>query len=343
MKLILLLFLLSLQFCAKATDPNKPLDTVHKQSSEQNYLDIISIKNIDEVPKKRNLYAEHYPTSNERRIDLFMDHIANIRGGYIGVGTDQNLSFIAKARSEYAWLMDFDPIIVRVNKIHVLFLQNAKTYQEFRELWNRKNKKKSFEIVRTKYESDKDEFKLIQIAWNLAFQNYSGVPDRLNELDYMSKKFKLVSFHNSPEEYQYIRNLSVEQRIQPVVGDLKGTVSMKSIANASVELKIPIRIVYTSNAEEYFKFHENYRTNILSLPIDEKSVMVRTMTTGTKPVFGFPDGEKFPDSYPFHYNIQPISNFKEWLKAKKNLSIISLLENRTKVTKGFSIQNSLPK
>lgn len=308
-----------------------------ENSRKENFI----IKDYDELPVKRGLYAEHYPTSNERRIDFFMKHIDGIRGCYIGVGTDQNLSFIAKAKSEYAWLMDFDPVIVRVNKIHIYFLQLAPDYAEFKRLWLRKNKKESFELVKTKFEKEPD-FEIIKQAWETAHQNYSGVTERLNEVEYMNKAFGLITFSNNAEEYKYLHTMALDGRLQALNGDLMGTKSLKSIGAAANRMKCPIRILYMSNAEEYFRYPENFRSSIQTLPSDPKSLVIRTMTSGTKSTFGFPDGEKYPDTYPFHYNIQPIDNLKLWMGFKAYISSVSMLQKRTTLEKGFSILTVTP-
>ena len=303
--------------------------------------ELFIIKDYDELPVKRGLYADHYPTSNERRIDFFMKHIAGIAGCYVGVGTDQNLSFIAKAKSEFAWLMDFDPVIVRVNKIHILFLQLAPDYAEFKRLWQRKNKKESFELVKKHFETEPD-FEIIKQAWETAHQNYSGVTERLNEIEYMNKTFGLITFSNSAEEYNYVHTMARDGRLQALNGDLMGTKSMLSVASAATKMNCPIRILYMSNAEEYFRYPENFRKNLLALPVDSKSLVIRTMTSGTKSTFGFPEGEKYPDTYPFHYNLQPIENIKLWMKFRAYISTVAMLQKRTTLEKGFSLLTATP-
>ena len=138
------------------------------------------------------------------------------------------------------------------------------------------------------FETSKD-WKVIQKSYKVAFRNFSGVPDRLRLLEQMSRRFKLKSFHNIPEEYSYLRNMALAGKIQAINGDLKGTVTMNEIAQSAKKIGISINILYTSNAEEYFLFPKNYRDNILRLPTGDKSTMVRTFTTGAKS-FGFPEG-----------------------------------------------------
>jgi hypothetical protein len=299
------------------------------------------IKEFDILPKSRGLNAEHYPTSNERRIDFFMKPIQNLGGCYIGVGTDQNFSFIAKAKSERAWLMDFDPVIVKVNLIHLLFIEKSNNYEEFRNLWLRKNKTQSFEIVKAQFEKD-PEYDLILKAWETAHRTFSGVEDRLNELNFMTKKFALNTFSNNPDEFLYLKKLVAEKKIKVVNGDLTGSKTLQNISKVATNLNCKVRILYLSNAEEYFRYPENMRTNFLSIPIDEKSLVIRTMTSGTKQYFGYPEGEKFEESFPLHYNIQPIESLKAWMKFRTYFSTVHMLLKRETLEKGFSIMKMSP-
>lgn len=290
---------------------------------------------FDRLPENRGLLADHYPSSNERRIDLFQKHLEGLKGGYMGVGTDQNLTFLGWARSEYAWLMDFDPVVVAVNRIHFLFIEKSPDYATFRNYWDRKNKKSSEKLVMEAFQKDPD-LSDIQLAWKVAHRGWNDVPERLKELEYMEKNFKLKTFSNSPEIYQHIRKMVQEGRIQAIPGDLNGSVTFQNIAASAKKLGVPIRVLYTSNAEEYFNFPEGYRKNILSLPVDDKSILIRTMTSGTRQFLGYPEGEKFPDTYPFHYNVQPLVAMKEWMKLPEKYRVVQMLRHTSYEEKGFS-------
>ena len=43
--------------------------------------------------------------------------IRNVGGGYTGLGSDQNYSLIAAARSRWAWLFDYVPHVVRLHRL----------------------------------------------------------------------------------------------------------------------------------------------------------------------------------------------------------------------------------
>ena len=314
------------------------LEKYNKQENKTNIVFIPEISNLDPSPKKRGLFAEHYPASNERRIDLFMPKIKNLGGCYIGVGTDQNFSFIAKAKSEIAFLMDFDEEIVKVNRLHLFFWQHSKTYSDFKNFWDPKNKKATREFIQKNFSYQSKDF---LDAFELGLSS-NWVPGRLAELELMHKKFGLVTFSHSEEEFQYIQELIKEKKIVALVGNLLGDKTMNQISKLARELNCPIRILYTSNAEEYFAFPQSFRENIKNLFIDEKSIIIRTITAGTKHGWGYPDGEKFPDSYPFHYNIQKIQNLQVWLSLGKPLKIFDIMQGRTPITKGFSEIDKLP-
>ncbi|EQA35528.1 putative lipoprotein [Leptospira inadai serovar Lyme str. 10] len=313
--------------------------TEHKYSSSNLNRSVLTLNETDPLPADRNLHADHYPASNERRLDLFRSRVEGLGGGYIGVGTDQNLTLVAWAKSEYAFLADFDPITVAINRIHLYFLEISPTYAEFEALWDAKNKKETLVVLEKRFSSD-PEFKVIGKAYEIALKK-GGVPQRLGDLKKISKAFDFKSFHNDPNDYDYLRNMVLEGRILAVDGNLLGTKTFRAIGEKATKIHIPIRILYTSNAEEYFRYPDDMRKNFLGLPTDEKSILIRTVTKGAK-VYGFPDGEMFPKDYPFHYNIQSMDNFKIWLNKPGALSTTAILSKRKQIVKGLSVVEGTP-
>jgi hypothetical protein len=302
----------------------------------------VRISEFDRLPEDTNLHADHYPASNEMRIDLFKKHIENIGGGYLGVGTDQNLTFIAWARSDYAWLMDFDYVAVDVNRIHMFFISVSPTYADFKYLWDRRNQAKARRLLEARFGGDPEEWGRISRAFRVAQRGSTDVPERIRDLDSMARRFNLSTFSNNPADYDYIRNMIRAGRIAAVPGDLKGDITMLAIARASREQETPIRLVYTSNAEEYFRFPDAMRRNFRALPVDEKGFMIRTTTTGAKYVLGYPEGEKFPDDFPFHYNIQPLQNFHTWMALPSGFRLLDMLRTGRKLEQGLSIVDKTP-
>lgn len=295
---------------------------------------------VDEFDSK-DLGGRHYPASNELRIDLFKPYIENLEGGYLGAGTDQNFTFIAWAKSKYAWLMDFDYTICIINRIHLLFFKLAPDPDSYRELWSRKNKQSSFELIKKEWEKD-PEWPLIREAWEVAHRGKSDIPQRWNELDRTSQRFGLKTFIHSKEEYEYVRNMVLQGRIQILKGDINAEKSMRSVGERAARLNVPIRVVYLSNIEDYFSYTPGFRDNLLSLPTDEKGIVLRTMQNGTKEEYGSPDGEKIPVDYPLHYNVQALENLQDWMLLSGHLHKGILMQFRTPIQKGFSMIKSEP-
>jgi len=289
----------------------------------------------DKIEQKAELRAKHYPTSNERRIDLFYPFIKDKKGGYIGVGTDQNLTFIAWAKSDYAYLMDFDWVVIYVNRLHLLFIKNSENFQDFKKLWSKKNQKYTIEKIKESIQNQEEQKKYLY-AYNIALPY---VQERFRDLEYMSKNFNFTSFHNNPEDFEYLKKMVNENKIYPVLGDINGTITFRKISEASKNLCVPIHIVYLSNAEEYYRYPNSFRDNIINLNYDKEALIIRTVTTGAKQ-FGYPEGEKYLE-IPFHYNIQSIHNLVQWFK-QPNLWIFEMLKYRTDIQKGFSIVDKLP-
>ncbi len=299
------------------------------------------IGNFDALPAKRGLVALHYPASNEYRIDLFRPALKDLGGGYLGVGTDQNLTFIAWARSDYAWLVDFDPVSVGINKIHLFFLRQAREYAVFRRLWSPALRKTARSLVEAEFLHDPYRAHILR-AFDVACGPGAPVSTRLTELDTLAKKHGLNTFHNNKDDYKFLRSMALAGRIQALPGDLRGTTTLRNINEAARAMRIPIRAAYLSNAEDYFKtYPASFRANFSDLPGDERSIIVRTVSKRNF-VYGQPAGEKFPKTAPFHYNVQTLTSFKTWLGLSAPFSIALILDERTPRAQGYSTVEKSP-
>ena len=300
----------------------------------------LELSAVDRLPEKRGLTALHYASSNENRIDLFRKHIENLGGGYVGVGTDQNLTLIAWARSEYAYLMDFDPVVVGVNRIHLFFLEIAPDPETFRALWMTR-RATATKLVRERFKDDPD-YRTIMKAWDVATTTWKPVPSRFRRLRKLERRFGLKHFLNDERDFLYLKNLVAADRIIAVPGDLRGDTTLRGISRVARGLDVPVRVLYVSNAEDYFKeFGRGYRANILDLPVDRRSLIVRTCSIKGK-ALGAPVGELIPKK-PFHYNIQPLLNMQEWMYRGISGGIFALLSrHRTMIGKGISVVQRRP-
>jgi hypothetical protein len=112
---------------------------------------------------------------------------------------------------------------------------------------------------------------------------------------------------------------------------------MINIAKASADLGIRINILYTSNAEDYFTYQKNFIDNVLCLPADGRSYVIRTIQ---KTVWKKDDERLFTEDR-FHYNVQPLLSFQRYLKKNKIPNSRSMLDNRRDLKRGLSIIDSM--
>ena len=89
-------------------------------------------------------------------------------------------------------------------------------------------------------------------------------------------------FLATPENYAYLRLLAQQKRIVPVGVDMLDTVGMRSVGAAATALGEPVRIYYTSHAPTAWggQATPEYKANVRSLPMDERSMVLATFNSG---------------------------------------------------------------
>jgi formylglycine-generating enzyme required for sulfatase activity len=214
-----------------------------------------------------------YIKPNEARNYLFAPYIKNLGGGYIGVAADANYTFLTYARSEFVWLMDFNINIVNLHKINKIFILESESVEDFLNKWSSKNKSKSLKLLEFSF-STSSEWKNIR---NFFEVNQPGLYEYYEAMSKPDRTMKDFGWLRNPVHYSYLRNLHQKNRISIIEGDLLKDKSLYNIGVVAKKLKIPIRLFYPSNAEEFWKFSKNYKRNILNLPFDEATILLRTV------------------------------------------------------------------
>jgi hypothetical protein len=238
-----------------------------------------------------DLAGQQYLTGNEHHLDVFAERLGQARGGgYIGVGADQAFLLIGWADPELAWLIDYDADVVAILRIHLEFLRAAQTPERFFELWSREGKARARELLH----DDPDALALYRA-------NIRVIHNRLEELRAAPERSGVPNYLTDPALYQRVRALALADRIRPMVGDLLGSVGLQGIGEAARELDVPIRVLYLSNAEEYWPdYGERFRANIAALPWHDEAVILRTLLTWSR-------------NRDYAYNLQSAANFSAWL------------------------------
>ncbi len=233
-----------------------------------------------------------YLESNEPRAWLWKRYLTNIGGAYLGVGSDQGFSFIAIARSEWAWLMDYDPRVVDHHQRMRAFILEAETPEQFVELWSGADTKRSIEVIE-RHHANADEHAKLRRGFHVTRERlYEYYREQLADPEGREKGFGWLA---NPEHYSYIRLLYQQGRIMPIKGDLLGNDSMRTVAEAANALGVSIRVFYTSNAPISWGGHitDAYRANVLGLPFDHRGIVLQTTAKGG-----------FRQTGHWHYNVQ---------------------------------------
>lgn len=286
----------------------------------------------------------HYIRTNEPRLHLWRPYIENLGGGYAGVGIDQNYSFIATAKSEWVWLFDYDPTVVRLHHVLRAIILDSADRATFLSHFEPGAKQKGLALLSETYKSTPERAayrEIYAVARNSLHSYYKlqmdhkiPVPDIVkapgSEDPAPTRKagVKVGDAVEDPtfgwlateEAYQYIRTLYQQDRIHIMKGDMLANKTMQGIGEAAKKLGVPVRIYYPSNAPECWPHTAQYKKNVLGLPFDDKTVVL-TSLSGIKQGFARQRGY-------WHYNVQSGLQQQELMRRRGYGSLKQLVWHR---------------
>lgn len=242
-----------------------------------------------------------YVITNEHRHYLLAPYVKNLGGAYVGVAAEANYSLMAHAKSRYAWLFDFDIVIVRLHMNIKALVKRAETPRDFVQFFAPNKSKEVYAILQEEYPNHPDMDGLKGVYTKFREKLYS----HYKAISQPSATFKDFGWLRNKEAYHYIRTMFLQNRIVIKPGDMLKDKTMRSIAKAVRKTGIPIRIYYPSDAEEHYEFNDHYKKNVLSLPFDEASIAIRSIWQDYSAGFGikFPGWHKPTPGYYWHYVI----------------------------------------
>lgn len=289
----------------------------------------------EDPPPPQIVRSSHYWISNEYRHDLVRATLAGpdgagVGGILLGVGTDQNYLMAAWARSEVLVLMDFDTAIPRLHRVYGQAFKTAATPEAFLAFWGDDQVKANLAWIRATWGEEKEGDRMAQ-----AFRTAQPlVRRRLTKTLRDYRKRGQSTFLDDPAQYRHLRDLWRAGRVFALRGDLTAEQTVVDIGAAARKAGLPVRVVYMSNAPQYFDFDARFRANMAALPMDERSWFVHTLTRGA---YGYADGF-------YHYNVQPGPNFQKWMaEATRLKKLTQILKHRTvTATEGFSVMEKTP-
>jgi len=251
---------------------------------------------------KSILRNHHYVKTNERRHDLFRPFIKGLRGGYIGIASDQNYTLMAYARSEFAWLIDYDAMIQDLHRVHRAMILASATATAYLQRWRADRRAVAVALLQKAYASHPRRAAILK-AYRYSQRRLWRYLGKRSKADPKTRP----NWLNTPAFYRYIKGMYEAGRIRIMHGNLVGQRSLYGIGQAAKKAGIPIRVFYTSNAEEWVKYRAAFRRNINALYVDEKSVMIRTLWL-----------KMFQPraSDLWQYNIQKLRQFQRFLRKR---------------------------
>jgi hypothetical protein len=107
---------------------------------------------------------------------------------------------------------------------------------------------------------------------------------------------QMQNYFNSEDKFQFLKKLHDQDMIVPVTGDLSGPQALKSVGKYVEDMKEKISAFYVSNVEFYLLrqgSYEKFIENVKSLPIDNRSVMIRSYFNYYAPKHPQAEGDHF--------------------------------------------------
>lgn len=253
-----------------------------------------------------------YIVGNEWALDAFLPAIAGLGGGYVGVGPDQAYLFIGWQRPEFAWLIDYDSKVMRVHAMYRAVFEIAETRKEFLAAFESSGADRMSKLfaeheddrMRRLYRNNRDMFR-----W------------RLRTVERHLKRRGVASWLTDDATYTFVRDMVLGDRVRPLRVNLNEAAGMAGIADAARRLGVPIRVVYLSNAEEYWDtYAEQFERNLAALPRDEQSLVLRTRLV-------------WHINRDYVYNAQSLENFLGWLAVPQTHTLEDIVGKKPKATR----------
>lgn len=284
---------------------------------------------VERLSEKAGYFGSDNLVSNELSYLHVLGKLSqmNVTGGaYLGVGPDQNFSYIAQIKPKIAIMIDIrrDAMLQHLlfkaifmmsrNRVEYLSLLFGRPLPRDYKKWNTKTITDLVDYVdRTAADEKLIERTRAEIHRRLAtfgvqlserdietideiYQAFhqSGLEVRYTIRDRPTGRFfpayrelllekdldgRQRNYLVSEESFQVLKNMQDRDLIIPVTGDLSGSKAVKAVGDYLREINEKVSAFYASNVEFYLVRNgsfDRWVDNLRSLPIDERSVLIRS-------------------------------------------------------------------
>lgn len=245
--------------------------------------------------------GEHYPISNEFRHDLWFDAVRDLGGAFVGVGTDQCYTLAAVQNASMLWVVDFDPLVPVIHRLYAVLVPASDTPAALLARFAEENQLGTISLLGEQLADAQDRDAIIR-----AYRRNRG-----RMFPYLRRVLRnrpagtAASWLSDPMLYARVRALIAAGRVVARNGDVTANGAMRAVGRAAHELGVPVRVLYFSNAEQFFSYGPDYRANVDGLPTDERTIVLRTFR---EPGVPYPDGDRW------HYMVHPLADMQARLR-----------------------------
>jgi hypothetical protein len=281
-----------------------------------------------------------------------------IQGGvYIGVGPDQNFSYIAKIRPHMVFVIDirrdnllqqlmFKSLFSRArNRIEYLCLLFGQPYPK-NSGWEQRSLKQLVDYIDNTASSQKQFDKtMAEVGRDARHYNRELTSNDLEVISRVQRAFygagldirysthfrpprsiyptfrelllaedlsgQIGNYLDAEDDFRFVKKLEDQDLVVPIVGDLSGPRALKSKSLGSYigSIKEHVSAFYVSNVEFYLSREgtfSKFAENLKSLPIDDRSVIIRSYFNFYAP--------PHPQSIPGHFSTQLLEKISDLIQ-----------------------------
>jgi len=241
--------------------------------------------------------GEHYPISNEFRHDLWFDAIRDLGGVFVGVGTDQCYTLAAVQNASLLFVVDFDPLVPVIHRLYSVLVPATDTPEALVARFAPESERATVALLEERLAGADDLSTIVRA--------YRRNRDRMHR--YLRRVLRnrphgvAASWLSDPALYARVRALISAGRVIARNGDVTANGALRAVGRVSRRLGVTVRVLYFSNAEQFFPYSSDFRDNVDGLPSDERTIVLRTFR---EPGVPYPEGDRW------HYMIQPMSDMR---------------------------------
>ncbi|MEM6295958.1 MAG: hypothetical protein AAGA54_32095 [Myxococcota bacterium] len=259
----------------------------------------------------KELENVHYTIGNEWTLYAFYEDLKDLGGGYVGVGPDQAYLFMGWQRPRFAWLIDYDTAVLRTHEMYKAIFAASETPAEFLATFEPGNIERGYSAIDAMYDGKQARGLKGLLRRQRRYFRY-----RLRTLKKHLRGVDVPTYLTDQDTFDYVKAMLRTDRVRPLLVNLNEPAGMAGVSAAAQSLNTPVRVLYVSNAEEYWKTYDpQFIANVEQLHSDERSILLRTRLT-------------WKINKDYMYIVQPLPLYRQWLGSDGVTRVKDVLSGR---------------